>query len=82
MKFSNKDFFSKCDQIRRKLWIWSHLLKKPLMENFIFCAVFRKIFSFIAKSDETESIVFSMSNKNIELKAVSSESELVPKLRI
>ena len=23
-----KDFFSKCDQIRRKLWIWSHLLKK------------------------------------------------------
>ena len=23
-----KDFFSKCDQIPRKLWIWSHLLKK------------------------------------------------------
>ena len=23
-----KDFFSKCDQIRRKLRIWSHLLKK------------------------------------------------------
>ena len=21
------------------LWIWSHLLKKPLTENFIFCAV-------------------------------------------
>ena len=39
MKFSNKDFFSKCDQIRRKLRIWSHLLKKSLMENFIFCAV-------------------------------------------
>ena len=36
MKFSNKDFFSKCDQIRRKLQIWSHLLKKSLMENFIF----------------------------------------------
>ena len=29
MKFSIKDFFSKCDQIRRKLRIWSHLLKKP-----------------------------------------------------
>ena len=28
MKFYIKDFFSKCDQIRRKLWIWSHLLKK------------------------------------------------------
>ena len=38
MKFSIKDFFSKCDQIRRKLPIWSHLLKKSLMENFIFCA--------------------------------------------
>ena len=36
MKFSNKDFFSKCDQIRsRKLRIWSHLLKKSLMKNFI-----------------------------------------------
>ena len=39
MKFSVKDFFSKCDQIRRKLRIWSHLLKKSLMENFIFSAV-------------------------------------------
>ena len=39
MKFSMKDFFSKCDQIRRKLRIWSHLLKKSLKENFIFCAV-------------------------------------------
>ena len=39
MKFSIKDFFSKCEQIRRKLQIWSHLLKKSLMENFIFCTV-------------------------------------------
>ena len=39
MKFSIKDFFSKCDQISRKMRIWSHLLKKSLMENFIFCAV-------------------------------------------
>ena len=38
--FSTKDFFSKCDQIRNKLRIWSHLLKKYLMENFIFlCSV-------------------------------------------
>ena len=38
MKFSIKDFFSKCDQIRSKL-------KKSLMENFIFCTVWdRKIF--------------------------------------
>ena len=39
IKFSIKDFFSKCDQIRWKLWIYSHLLKKSLMGNFIFCAV-------------------------------------------
>ena len=39
MKFSIKDFFSKCEQIRRKPRIWSHLLKKPLMEKFIFRAV-------------------------------------------
>ena len=38
IKFSIKDFFNKCDQIRRKLRIWSHLLKKSLMQNFIFCA--------------------------------------------
>ena len=39
MKFSFKDFFSKCDKIRRKLQIWSHLLKKSLMENLFFCGV-------------------------------------------
>ena len=39
-KFSIKNFYRKCDQIRRKLRIWSHLLKKSLMENFIFCAVY------------------------------------------
>ena len=39
MNFSIKDFFSKFDQIHRKLRIWSHLLKKSLMEKFIFCAV-------------------------------------------
>ena len=39
LKFSIKNFISKCDQIRGKLRIWSHLLKKSIMENFIFCAV-------------------------------------------
>ena len=51
MKFSNKDFSSKCDQIHRKLeentftggehvyWRRTRLLEKSLMENFIFCAV-------------------------------------------
>ena len=36
MKFSIKDFFSKCDKLRNFLRIWSHILKKSLMEKFIF----------------------------------------------
>ena len=40
MKFSIKDFFSKCYQICTKQRIWSHLFKKSLMENSIFpCSV-------------------------------------------
>ena len=57
MKFLFKSFFSKCDQIRKKLWIWSNLLNKFLMENFNFFAVkvspcsfpMQKLFSFIEK---------------------------------
>ena len=39
MKFSIKDFSSECDQTRRKLRIWSHLVKESLMEILIFFAV-------------------------------------------
>ena len=39
MKFSIKDFFSKCDQIRSFLQIWSHLLKKSFNGKLHFCAV-------------------------------------------
>ena len=39
IKFYIKNFFSKCDQIHSFLRIWSHLLKKSLMENFIVCTV-------------------------------------------
>ena len=49
MKFFLKDFFSKCDQIRRKHL--SHLLKKPLMINFIFCAVYLEKWYFSRKYD-------------------------------
>ena len=45
MKFSIKGSFSKCDQIRSFLRIWSHLLKKYLMENFILCVVLIIIFN-------------------------------------
>ena len=40
MKFSFKDFFCKSDRIRSFLRIWSRLMKKSSMENFIFCAVY------------------------------------------
>ena len=39
MEFSIKDFFNKSDQIRSFLRIWSQLMNKSLMENFIFCAM-------------------------------------------
>ena len=55
MKFFIKDFFSKCDQIRGFLQIWSYLLKKSLMENLIFCVVEAQIliryFFTISKSN-------------------------------
>ena len=35
MKFSIQDFFSKCEQTHRKLWMYSHLLKKLVMEDLI-----------------------------------------------
>ena len=41
MKFSIKDFVNECDQIRRKLRIWSYLLKKSLIENFFVQWTFR-----------------------------------------
>ena len=48
IKFSIKNFFSKYDQIFSVLRIWSHLLRKSLMGNFIFCAAieFYAIFKF------------------------------------
>ena len=39
MKFSVKNFFSKCEQIHIKLTIYSHLLNKSLTENFILFVV-------------------------------------------
>ena len=47
-KFSIKDFFSENMQFHSFLQIWSYLLKKPLMENFIFCAVSTKEASFFS----------------------------------
>ena len=63
MKFSIEDFFSKCDQIRRNLPIWSHLLKKSLMENFIFCAVKKGDRRFELKWEAVNSLAFSQKLK-------------------
>ena len=46
MKFSIKDFFSKCDEIHSFLRIGSRLLRKSLRENVIFCAVSDESYAF------------------------------------
>ena len=56
MRFSIKDYFSKCDQIRRKLRIWSYLLKKSLMENFIFCALIEYLQATVSEYDHGDII--------------------------
>ena len=73
IKFSNKDFFSKYDQIRRFLRIWSHLLKKSLMENFTFCAVYLvhyclecKLFMTIL-GDNSKAFIGRFSAKKVDL---------------
>ena len=60
MKFSIKDFFSKCQQIPRKLRVWSHLLNKSFIENFIFCAVTYTNFKLFYESDPFKIHVYSL----------------------
>ena len=56
MKFSVKDFFYKCDQIRRKLWIWSLLPKKSFL---VFCAV-----GYSSSSYPAGNYMFKVNNRN------------------
>ena len=70
MKFSIKDFCSKCDQIRSFLRIWSHLLKKSLMENFIFCAVIQANISSVVANDlicNLSKIIYSDFHRKIKI---------------
>ena len=55
MKFSIKDFFfSKCEQIRRKLAdLVTFNKEKSLTENFIFCAVMKGYQALVTLSDIT-----------------------------
>ena len=72
MKYSIKDFLSKFDQIHRKLRIWSNLLKKSLMENFIFLKIFYLfiylfiyfLFIYFFCSDGSDSITKIISGKS------------------
>ena len=75
MKFSVKDFFGKCDQIRKKLRIWSQLLKKLLMENFIFCAVKRTKFmrTFQKQPPYKKAVIFIGKQRAAFLKRDSSK---------
>ena len=43
MKFSIKEFSSKCGEICSFLRTWSKLLTKSLMEDFNFCAVWSRV---------------------------------------
>ena len=56
MKLSVKEFFSKYEQILRKLRIWSHLLKKSLLENFIFLLNGRRRGSFPLSNNYSEDV--------------------------
>ena len=64
IKSSIKDFFSKGNQIRRKLQIWSNLLKKSLMENFIFWAVYFTIFLVYVFMHLRLAVIFILSEKD------------------
>ena len=57
MKFFVQDLFITYDQIRRKFQVWSHLLKKPLMKNFISCAV--PCIPWIEKADAKMTLVLN-----------------------
>ena len=59
--------------VRRKLRIWSHLLKKSLMENFIFCAVQNMLIKVKFSANQNTKLCFFMLN----LTEQSSKSDSV-----
>ena len=68
MKFSIKDFFSKCDQTCSFLRIWSHLLKKSLTKLYFFvkCYLFRCLI-----------VLRSFSNQFCDYKLEARKSSLI-----
>ena len=57
--------------VHRKLRIWSYLLKKYFMENFIFCAVHFCI--FVKGIESLKGITRFQESKNINNKKAASE---------
>ena len=51
-KFSIRDFFCKCNQIRRKLRIWSSLLKISLMAHIIFLSTETLLMQWMRKTKQ------------------------------
>ena len=78
MKFSIKDLFSKCDQIHSFLWIWSHLLKKSLMENFIFCAVLQQ---HMTASEKTINALETISSNESKLQSIFDVDQCLHKTK-
>ena len=74
MKFSIKDFFSKCDQIRSFLGICSHLVNKYLIENFFFCTVGIRTFVLFSLSYNRS----KLSVKLLNVKTFCSVNRNVP----
>ena len=74
MKLSVKEFFSKYEQILRKLRIWSHLLKKSLLENFIFvqCWLILQHKTITILRDIYRKIVWTHSDNNNKTKKLKS----------
>ena len=73
VKFSIKGFFSKCDQIRRKLRIWSHLLKKSLIKKLHFLCIVMEITRVYMCASEIWSFSnFCFQSKNIMRKFIVS----------
>ena len=75
MKFSIKDFFIKCNQICSKLQIWSHLLKKSLMENSIQCWLCKERLFWIYSNIETNTSALPLSESRSILKIFRRKCE-------
>ena len=76
MKFSIKDFFSKCDQIRSFLRIGSDLLKKIVTENLFFVQWVVSCTIMVNKNGLEELHISNLQNHESHLELKSCESEI------